>query len=258
MLEVGGNLYEYAGYSVGYQINPVPRFAMLVCVNATTGNVTFTLNGGELLNAASDGYVLASGDYDGNLYCLGKGPTSTTVVTQQQIGGSVLIQGSVLDTSPASSDATLTAMFPNGVPAISDANMSVWMDYLHMQNATLLNAPPDCIGVPVTLTAIDPNGNSINIGTVTSDGSGHFAYQWNPTTAGLDTIYATFAGTNSYFSSYAETSATVALTSSSSPAPTSATQSSVSNSDMVMYFAIGVVVIIIAIAIATVLMLRKK
>ena len=45
-------------------------------------------------------------------------------------------------------------MYPNGVPAISDANMSVWMDYLYMQNATLLNSPPDCIGVPVTLTAI--------------------------------------------------------------------------------------------------------
>ena len=89
--------------------------------------------------------------YDGNLYGIGKGPTSTTVTAQQQVGGSVLIQGSVLDTSPVSSSATLTAKFPNGVPAISDANMSVWMDYLHMQNSTLLNTPPNCIGVPVTL-----------------------------------------------------------------------------------------------------------
>ena len=69
------------------------------------------------------------------------------------MGGSVLIQGSVLDKSPASSSATLTAMYANGVPAISDANMSVWMDYLHMQNSTLLNNPPDCTGVPVTLNS---------------------------------------------------------------------------------------------------------
>ena len=231
---------------LGYQIDPVPRFAMLVCINATTGDIIYTLNGGVCPAAAANGYVIGSSIFDGNLYCIGKGPTSTTVTAQQQVGGSVLIQGSVLDKSPASSSATLTAMFANGVPAISDADMSVWMDYLHMQNSTLLNNPPNCIGVPVTLTAVDPNGNSINIGTATSDGDGHFAYQWTPTTAGLYKVYATFAGSNSYFSSYAETSATVASASSSSPAPTSGTQSTVSNSDIVTYLAIGVVAIIIA------------
>ena len=118
---------------------------------------------------------------------------------------SVVIQGSVLDKSPGSSSATLTAMFPNGVPAISDDNMSVWMDYLYMQNATLLNNPPDCTGVPVTLTAVSSTGTTVNLGTVTSDSDGHYAYQWTPTTTGFYTIYATFAGTNSYFESYGET-----------------------------------------------------
>jgi hypothetical protein len=132
------------------------------------------------------------------------------------------------------------------------------MDYMHMQNSTLLNNPPNCIGVPVTLTAVDPNGNSINIGTTISNGAGHFASQWTPTTAGLYTIYATFAGTNSYFSSFAVTSASVTSAPSSSPVPTSGTEASIPNSDMLIYFAAGVVVIIIAIAIATVLMLRKK
>ena len=46
MLMVGGNIYGYAGYSEGYQINPIPRFAMMTCVNATTGDITWTLNGG--------------------------------------------------------------------------------------------------------------------------------------------------------------------------------------------------------------------
>jgi hypothetical protein len=258
LVMVDGKLYGYAGYSLGYMIDPIPRFAMLVCINATTGDTIFTLNGGVLPGAAANGYVIGSGIFDGNLYCLGKGPTSTTVTAQQQVGGSVLIQGSALDTSPVSSSADLTAMFANGVPAISDADMSVWMDYLHMQNATLLNSPPNCIGVPVSLDALDANGNSIHIGTVTSDGAGHFATSWTPTTTGLYTIYATFAGSNSYFSSYGETSATVSAASTPIPTPTSIAQSSFSNSDMFMYFAITAIAIIIAIAVATVLILRKK
>jgi hypothetical protein len=256
---VDGKLYGYAGYSIGYEINPVPRFAMMVCINATNGDTVFTLNGGVQPSSAANGYLQGAGIFDGIMYCLGKGPTSTTVMAQQQVGGSVLIQGSVLDTSPASSSSTLTAMFPNGVPAISDADMSAWMDYLHMQNATLLNAPPNCIGVPVTLTAIDPNGNSINIGTVTSDGSGFFEYQWTQTTPGLFKIYATFGGSDSYYSSYAVTGATVSSASTPTGSQsTSTAQSSVSNSDMLMYFAIIAIAIIMAIAVATVLILRKK
>jgi hypothetical protein len=255
---VGGCLYTYGGYSLGYNINPIPRFSTLVCINATTGDIKYTLNGGVYPAAAANGYIIGAGVFDGNMYCIGKGPTSTTLAAQQQVGGSVLIQGLVLDNSPVSFSADLNAMFPNGVPAISDANMSVWMDYLHMQNSTLLNNPPQCTGVPVTLTAVDPNGNSINIGTTTSNSDGHFAYQWTPTTAGLYTIYATFGGTDSYFASHGVTSATVASAASPTAAPTSATQPIVSNSDMIMYFAAGVVVIIIAIAVATVLLLRKK
>jgi hypothetical protein len=258
MLMVGGNIYAYAGYSIGYQLNPIPRFAMITCTNATTGDITWTLTSGIFPVAAADGYVIGEGINDGNLYCIGQGPTSTTVTAQQQVGGSVLIQGSVLDKSPASSSATLTAMFENGVPAISDAYMSVWMNYLHMQNSTLLNAPPDCTGVPVTLTAISSTGATINLGTVTSDGGGHFFYQWTPTTAGVYTIYATFAGTNSYFSSYSETSATVAITAASpTPTPTTTPTAFVTSSTLMTYIVVAVIVIIIAIAIATVLMLRK-
>jgi hypothetical protein len=258
MLLVDGKIYSYAGYASSYKINPIPRHSMVVCINATNGDTIFTLNGGIRVSSAANGYVIGTGDFDGNLYCLGKGPTSTTVMAQQQVGGSVLIQGSVLDKSLASSGADLMAKYPNGVPAISDADMSVWMDYLHMQNATLLNDPPNCIGVPVMLTAVDPNGNSINIGTVTSNGDGHFAYQWTPNTAGLYTIYATFAGSDSYFTSHGITSATVASVSSPTAAPTSATQPEVSNSDMIMYFAATGIAIIVAIAVATVFIIRKK
>jgi hypothetical protein len=254
---MGGYLYVYAGYSLGYQINPVPRFSELLCINATTGDIAWTLNGAQIPNAAANGVIIATSIFDGNLYAIGKGTTSTTVMAQQQVGGSVLIQGSVFDNSPASYTADVTAKFPNGVPAISDANMSVWMDYLHMQNSTLLNNPPQCTGVPVTLTAMDPNGNTITIGTTTSDASGTFGYQWNPTTPGLYKIFASFTGSDSYYQSFAETRATVA-SATSSAAPTSATQPIIANSDIVTYLVIAVVAIIIAIAINIVITLRKK
>jgi hypothetical protein len=248
MIMVGGNIYGYAGYSTLYQLDPMPRFGMMACINATTGDITYTLNGGLYPIAAANGYITAVGMYDETLYCVGKGQTSTTVTAQQQVGGSVLIQGSVLDQSAAQ---------PN-TAAISDANMSVWMDYLHMQNSTLLNNPPQCNGIPVTLTAVDPNDNAITIGTTTSDNKGNYGFQWTPTTSGIYHIYATFAGTNSYYSSLASTYATVAAIASPTAAPTSGTQPVVSNSDMIMYFAISVIAIIVAIAVATVLIIRKK
>ncbi len=40
MVMEGGNIYTYGGYSVAYQINPIPRQGMLVCTNATTGDTT--------------------------------------------------------------------------------------------------------------------------------------------------------------------------------------------------------------------------
>jgi hypothetical protein len=261
---VGGNIYTYAGYSTSYQIDPVPRFAMMVCLNATTGTTEWTLNGGIMPSAAANGYVLGSSQFDGQMYCLGKGPTQTTVSAPQTAitsGTPVIISGSVLDKSPSSSSATLTAMFANGVPAVSDDNMSVWMDYLYMQNSTLVNSPPICNGVPVTLTAVDPNGNVAVIGTATSNYLGNYQFQWTPTTQGLYTIYATFTGSNSYYTSSASTGATVSsatASTTSTPAPTSTAQSSVSSSDLLMYLAIAVVAIIIAIAIVGALILRKK
>ena len=259
---VDGKLYVYAGYSIGYQINPVPRFAMLLCINATTGDTIYTLNGGVAPSAAANSYLIGASIFDGNMYCLGKGTTSTTVSAPQTAitaGTPVTISGSVLDTSPASSGATLTAMYANGVPAISDADMSVWMDYLHMQNSTLLNNPPICTGVPVTLTAVDPNHNVNVIGTATSNYLGNYNFQWTPTAPGLYTVYATFAGSNSYYTSLASTGATVSMASTPTGSQsTSTAQSLVSNSDMLMYFAITAIAIIIAIAVATVLILRKK
>ncbi len=79
--------------------------------------------------------------------------------------------------------------------------MSDWMEYLHMQQPR----PADAKGVPVSLDTIDPNGNFIHIGDAITDSSSTFGFSWKPEVPGLYTITATFAGSESYGSSYAQT-----------------------------------------------------
>ena len=101
------------------------------------------------------------------------------------------------------------------------SSMATWMQYLYMQ------APIDGLfgnetitGVPVQITAVDPNNNTVNLGTATTDGiSGTYALNWTPTIPGIYKIYATFAGDNSYGSSFATTYATVSSIS-ITPTPT--------------------------------------
>jgi len=56
-------------------------------------------------------------------------------------------------------------------------------------------------GVPVTLTALDSDGNYVDIGTTTSNGYyGNFGLEWTPSEEGTYEILASFAG-DRYFSS---------------------------------------------------------
>ncbi len=242
---------------------PLTRGWKLYCINATTGagiwNITFMSLGQNgpgargFQGAIADGYLAYINEYDGYLYVFGIGQSATTVSVPQTAITSdtpVVISGTVLDQSPAQA----------GTPCVSDDSMGIYMEYLHMQQ------PIDGLfhnitvrGVPVSIDAVDPNGNSIHIGSTTSDVSGTYSYTWTPTTAGDYKIYATFAGSNSYGSSYAETAAHVvnAPTATSTPTQTAST-SLASQTDIMTYMAVGVTAIIIAIAIATVLLLRKK
>ena len=209
---VGGKVYAFGGYALGYGINPIPRFALLVCINATTGDIEYTLPGGVYPSSAANGYVTGAGYYDGNMYCIGKGPTQTTIMASPKVsaqGTSVLIEGSIIDISPIAQDIASQFRFPNGVPAVADEDMSEWMDYLYMQNATLLNNPPLPDGVTVTLSVVDPNSNCYEIGTVTSDSSGLYKLTWTPEIEGEYTVYAQFDGSGSYYSSYATTALSV-------------------------------------------------
>ena len=90
--------------------------------------------------------------------------------------------------------------FPNGVPAVSDADQSEWMLYVYKQ----FSQPTDVTGVPVSIDAVDPNGNYIHLGDATSDASGRFHLEYTPDTEGSYVIYATFGGSAAYYHSFAQ------------------------------------------------------
>ncbi len=132
------------------------------------------------------------------------------------------------------------------------------MEYLHMQmpidglyhNETMT-------GVPVTLSAIDSDGNVIDIGTATTSGYyGTFEKAWTPPAEGTYKIIASFTGDDSYGSSAASTAVTIG------PAPTqtdnSGQQPQITVPDYTMTIIAGVIAVILAVAIATILILRKK
>jgi hypothetical protein len=181
------------------------------------------------------------------MYVMGKGPSQTTVsapLTTVAKGGKVLIQGTVLDMSPAQP----------GTPCIADDAMDTWMDYTHFQlpadgyyhNETVL-------GVPVMLTAIDSNGNPTNIGTTTSDNVGAYQIEWTPPAEGLYKIHAVFPGSKSYGSSVAETGLSVGPELTTPEPPTIPTP--VDNT-MLLY---GILVaVIIAIILALIVIVRKR
>jgi hypothetical protein len=212
-----GKLYIMGGHTYS---PPLFRNSNLWCLNATTGDVIWTIYNFPITNGAacalSDGYLVEPNAYDNQLYCYGKGRSATTVeapMTAITAGDSVVVRGTVTDQSPGQTCLGIPA---KGTPAIADAYMTPWMEYLYMQQPM----PTNATGVPVTLDAIDPNGNFIHIGTATSDISGLFSYGWKtPDVPGKYTLIATFAGSESYYASYIETAMVVQEAPAATPPP---------------------------------------
>jgi len=197
----------------------------------------------------ADGYLVTLNTYDSQIYSYGKGPSALTVEAPKasiELSKSLVISGMVTDVSAGTKQNEQAARFPNGVPAVSDASQSAWMEYVYMQKPR----PTNAIGVPVTIDVIDSNGNYRNIGTATSDSSGAFSYQWTPDISGKYTVIATFADSESYWPSSAETSFAVDP---SAPTPSPYTVATLPPTEM---YIIGTgIAIIIAIAIVGALML---
>jgi outer membrane protein assembly factor BamB len=247
---IGADGKLYYSTDTTYRAMPRTRFHVMVCINETTGQFLWKLPIGISGTAIADGYLVGRDSDNGIQYCIGKGKTQTSVTAPQTgvvLGANVLIQGSVLDLSPGK---------PN-TPAIADEDMSVWMDYLYGQNATLLNSPPSPKGVQVRLFAIGSDGTVTEIGTATSDSSGKYAIEWAPSKDDLYKITATFDGSESYFGSWDETALLLKESAVSTPTPSSGLTLDAINSTINTNIAIVGVAIIIAIAIVGVLLLRK-
>ena len=116
--------------------------------------------------------------------------------------------------------------------------------------------PTNATGVLVSLSVLDSNGNLRPIGTTTTDDSGTFACTWKPDIPGDYAVIAIFAGSESHYSSSAETHFTA-----DGVSPTASSLPETVQSPTEMYFALSTVAIIVAIAIVgslLVLMLRKR
>ena len=158
--------------------------------------------GGRSVSIA-DGYLVGLNFYDNQIYTLGKGPSSTTVMGPDNavpLGSSVLIKGTVTDDCAGAKRLVQEGKF-NIVPAVADEYMSEWMEFLYMQQ----ECPEEGEGVEVVITTYDPNGNTYELGRTTTSLSGTFGCEVSPPVPGLYKIIATFEGTESYYGSYAET-----------------------------------------------------
>jgi hypothetical protein len=244
--------------------NPLYKGSTARAINATDGTEIWQLSdypgtaGG--VNgpwAAADGFATFMNGLDNNIYSIGRGPSATSIqapLTQITAGEKLVIQGTVTDISAGTKQTAQAANFPNGVPCSSDASMKDWMGYVYQQQSL----PTNFTGVPVSIVAIDPNGNYITIGSATTDTNGLFHYIWAaPDIPGGYSVYAMFAGTNGYWASNAETTLTVQSAPQATVAPTS-TPTSVADTYFVPAIAGLFVLIIIVLAMVMVLILRKR
>ncbi len=252
----------YVGHAEHSPIDPRPRGAPFYCLNATTGEVIWQVNGlfrqtrwgGRGIMGDS---ILATQDtYDQRIYAIGKGPSAITVqapLAGVVSGSSIVIAGTVTDVSPGTEDYALRARFPNGVPAVSDESMSEWMLYVYKQ----YERPISATGVPVSLSVVDANGNYREIGTTTADADGFYSFNWIPDIEGKYTVYASFLGSAAYYPSHAVTAFAV-----DAAAPTLAPTEAPAESVADMYFVPAIaglfVAIIVVGALLALLLLRKR
>ena len=227
---------------------PLWRGSYLRAIDINNGHEIWKLLDFNMGFAVADGYIVTGNQYDNMVYCIGKGPSATTVTATPGIGNAVTIQGTVTDQSPGA----------KGTPAIADSWIQAWMEYLYEQQTMPSNAQ----GVPVTIFITSPSGSTSSL-TVTTDTSGHYVTSWTPTSQGTYTITAAFDGTYSYGASTAVTGIAVGPSSGVSPGVSPTTSpSSVpppgAPSALAWYLAIAAAVIIIVIIAAAIILRRRQ
>jgi hypothetical protein len=239
---------------------PVKRGWRMHAINITTGEKIWSLVMGQtgstdgsriFQGAIADGYLAYSDAYTATMYVVGRGKSATTIAASQKTiaeGATVLIEGTVLDQSPGQP----------GTPCVSKESMTLQMEHLHIaQPLNGLYGNATITGVPVTLTAINSNGNVVDIDTITTNGYyGTFSYVWTPPNEGTYTVTASFAADDSYGSSSAATAISVG------PAPVEppAEEPQQPIPDYTMMFAgiIAAVVVAIIIGLVAIFLLLRK
>ena len=204
----------YVGHGEHSAIDPKPRGAPFICLNATTGDVIFRINGAFRQTrwggraVMGDSIIATMDTYDQRIYAIGKGPSAITVAAEPRTikqGTSNIIEGMVTDVSPGTEEYAIRARFPSGVPVVADESMSEWMLYVYKQ----FEPPTDTVGVPVKIEIIDPDNQYAWIGTATTDPTGKYSYSWIPPKEGQYMIIATFEGSGAYYGAHALTYLTV-------------------------------------------------
>ena len=248
--------------------DPLYKGEHITCIDANTGTELWKLlSWGGIGGFAqqpwpvADGYMVYLNNYDGQVYCIGKGPSATTVeapLSGATAGSVVTLRGTVTDQSAGAKAKIATGEF-SVVPAISDANQAAWMEYVYMQKPM----PSNAVGVQVVLTAVAADGTRYTIGTATSDIGGSFGISWAPPAAGVYQVIANFAGTSSYGSSYATTHVAVgtaanAPNTSPSVSPSVAPPPTADPSTETYVLVAAVAVIVIVAAVAAIFLRKRK
>jgi len=257
----------YSAHMEHSAVEPMPRGAPFLCLDATTGDIVWKADG--LFRSTRWGSRAIIGDsvmvgvdtYDNQIYAVGKGASAITVESPQaaETGSAVTLKGTVMDVSPGTKDTLLQIRFPYGVPAVSDASMSDWMLYVYKNFER-----PGATGVTVKLEVVTPNNEYEELGTTTSDAYGNYALAFEPDVEGTYMIIATFTGSGAYYGSIATSYLTVA-----DPIPVdvdvdlSGVEESVSDveasvSNMTTYLLAILAVVIIALLIAVYSLLKSR
>jgi hypothetical protein len=246
-----------AYFGIGHEYDP-PLFhgAQVLALNMTNGDLIWSeLGTYTRAHAIAQGVYIAMNEYDNQVFAFAKGPTAVTVEAPN-VGVTtetpITIRGTIMDVSPGTKQSAVALNFPTGLPCVSDESQSAWMEYVYQQQPL----PANATGVPITIDVLDANGNYYNIGTVTSDTSGTFGFTWTPIVPGDYKVIATYAGSNSYYGSCAETYFHATEAPQPTPAPTPEPASMTDT--YVLGLGAGAIIAIIVIGLVIILMLRKR
>jgi hypothetical protein len=242
----------------GHEYSP-PLFhsAQQLALNATDGSLVWSIDAFNVVTgpAISDGIMTTLNAYDNQIYAFGKGSTKMTV-NAPSVGVTtstpITISGTITDISSGVSQQAVAANYPNGLPCVSDASMTGFMEAVYMQQ----QMPSNTTGISIILSVMDSNGNYRQIGTATSNALGTYSYTWTPDITGDYIVYASFTGSESYYASNAA-AAFHASEPAATPAPTQAPIQSMADTYLLPGI-IGIIVAIAVVGIVLALLVTKK